>query len=134
MKKLLLCMVMAMISTGAMAEARYFNLSLTPDIAVYHRTDTIYGVTLSIWGENRQSSLALGIANGTLGQSYGVSLGVLNYADTYTGLQSGLINFTENTDSGFQIGLINIINENKGWFSDLPNSLAPWMILVNWRF
>jgi hypothetical protein len=185
MKKILACIATVLISISAMAENRPFNLSLTPDVAIYPRTDTIEGLTLSIWGENQQTSLALGIANGSVAQSYGVSLGILNYADNYTGLQWGLVNYTKHdstgwqggflfglvvsgvnytgdtmkglytgvvnysgklsglelglvnyTDdaSGVQIGLVNIVGRNKSWFGELPNELAPVMILVNWRF
>jgi len=38
----------------------------------------------------------------------------------------------EDVDSGLQIGIVNIVHNNKSWFEDLPNSLAPVMILVNW--
>ncbi|HCE46029.1 MAG TPA: hypothetical protein DET40_20990 [Lentisphaeria bacterium] len=185
MKKLIACIATILISISAMAETRPFNLSLTPDVAIYPRTDMIEGVTLSVWGENQQKSFAIGLANGTAAQSYGVSLGILNYADNYTGLQWGLVNYTKQDSTGFaggfifgflasgvnytvgtmkglytgvvnysgnlsglelgivnytddaygvQIGLINIVGRNKSWFSDLPDSLAPAMIFVNWRF
>ncbi|OGV48016.1 MAG: hypothetical protein A2X49_13330 [Lentisphaerae bacterium GWF2_52_8] len=185
MKKLLTCLAMILVSSVAIAETEPFNLSLTPDVSVYGRGARIEGVTLSVWGENEQSSLALGIVNGFTGKSVGVSLGLLNYADNYTGLQwglvnyvkqdsmgwgggffgfmisavnytggtmkgfytgvvnysgnltglqLGLINYVDDADSGVQVGLINIIHQNKSWFSGLPSELAPGMILVNWRF
>ena len=59
MKKLLVSLIAVLVSAGAMAGTRPFNLSLTPDIAVYSRSETIEGLTLSVWGENRQTSLAL---------------------------------------------------------------------------
>lgn len=181
MKKLLFCLSMLVFSVCAMAqigETRPFNFSITPDIAIYSRHTTIEGVTLSVWGENPQKSLALGIVNGTVGQSAGLSAsfilnyndsykgvqwsivnyskrdsmgwdaglidftenamtglatGLVNYAGRLRGLQFGLINFVEDTDTGVQIGLINIIQTNNDWFSDLPNSLAPVMLFVNWR-
>ncbi|MFA6569284.1 MAG: hypothetical protein WCS96_13815 [Victivallales bacterium] len=177
MKKLLLCLATVLVSGVAMAETKPFNLSLTPDVAVYPRTDTIEGLTLSVWGENQQTSLALGIANGTVGDSAGLSWGfILDYADKYkgiqwaainytkdsflgwqsgfvdytwgtmmglqagvvnyagrvTGLEFGIVNYTEDVDAGLQIGIVNIVRNNKSWFSDLPNSLAPAMIFVNW--
>lgn len=179
MKTLLAAVAVVLISTCVMAETKPFNLSLTPDIAVYDSSTTIKGVTLSIWGENQQNSLALGIANGSTGNSAGLSWGlVLNYADDYrgiqwapinytmgdflgwqagfvnysrggmkglqtgmvnyagtaTGLQLGFVNFAEDADAGLQIGLVNIIRKNTDWFSELPEELAPAMILVNWRF
>jgi hypothetical protein len=162
-----------------MAGGKPFNLSLTPDIAVYDRNERIEGLTLSIWGENPQTSLALGFVSGSTGQSAGLSWTlILNYADDYkgiqwalinyttgdflgwqsgavnytegamkglqsglvnyagrlTGLQLGLVNYAEGTDAGVQIGLVNIIRANTGWFTELPEELAPAMILVNWRF
>ncbi|MFA6293525.1 MAG: hypothetical protein WC637_17195 [Victivallales bacterium] len=194
MKKLIVCLAAVLVSIGAMAETklinvpetRPFNLSLTPDVAIYGRNVTIEGMTLSIWGENPQASFALGLVNGSASHSAGFSLGILNYAENYKGLQLGLVNYTkqdssgwgggfflglvasavnytggvmeglhtgvvnyagrlkgvelglvnyvDNADSGFQIGLINVIHNNKNWFSNLPSELAPGMILVNWRF
>lgn len=176
-KILLACLTTVFFLTGAMAETRVFNLSLTPNIAVYDRTDTIEGLTLSIWGENQQTSLALGIVNGSVGNSAGLSWGwILNYADNYkgiqwaainytksdfmgwqsgfinyigstmmglqtgvvncagivTGLELGIVNYANDVDAGGQIGIVNIIRSNKSWFSDLPNSLAPAMIFINW--
>ena len=106
MKKLLACLATVLVSTGALAETRPFNLSLTPDIAVYDRSDTIEGLTLSVWGENQQTSLALGIANGAIGQSAGLSVGILNYADSYKGLQWGLVNYTKQDFAGWQGGFL----------------------------
>jgi hypothetical protein len=179
MKKLLTCLAIVLVSAGAFAQTKPINLSLTPEIALYDRGETIEGLTLSIWGENQQTSLALGIANGSTGDSAGLSWGwLLNYADNYkgvqwalinyttgdflgwqdglvnycggamkglqmggvnyaghlTGLQFGLVNYTETADAGVQIGIVNIIRENSSWFGELPDALAPGMILVNWRF
>lgn len=186
MKKLLTTLAAALVSTGALAGTEPFNLSLTPEIAVYDHTTTINGMTLSIWGENPQNSFALGLVNGTTGRSTGLSLGLMNYANHYqgcqwslvnyteqdfsgwqggpffgllvsvvnytggnmtglqtgavnyagslTGLQIGIVNYAEAADSGVQVGLVNIIHQNKHWFSGLPEELAPGMILVNWRF
>lgn len=108
MKKLLACLVTVLVSTGAMAGTQPFNLSLTPDIAVYDRGKTIEGLTLSIWGENQQTSLALGIANGASGQSAGLSWAlVLNYADDYKGIQWAPINYTKGDFLGWQGGFVN---------------------------
>jgi hypothetical protein len=186
MNKLLAGLAAVLVSSTAMAGTKAFNLSITPEIAVYDRGETIEGVTLSIWGENEQSSLALGIVNGTTGNSAGLSLGILNYAENYGGLQWGLVNCTkddftgwqggfifgvlgsvvnytggamkglqsglvnyagslsgvqiglanyaEDVEAGVQIGIVNAIRQNTAWFSQLPNELAPAMILVNWRF
>lgn len=105
MKKFLTCLTLALVSAGAMAaETRPFNLSLTPDIAIYSRSTAIKGLTLSVWGENPQDSLALGIVNGAAGESAGLSIGILNCADKYKGLQWGLVNCTSQDISGWQGG------------------------------
>ena len=36
-------------------------------------------------------------------------------------------------DAAIQVGLVNIIPPNP-WFTELPDRLAPGMIIVNWRF
>ena len=107
LKKILLCLAVAVVSTAVMAETKPFNFSLTPDVAVYPRTDTIEGFTASVWGENQQTSLALGIANGTIGDSAGLNWGfILNYADKYKGIQWAAINYTKESFLGWQSGLI----------------------------
>ena len=108
MKILLASIAVVLFSTGVMAGTKPFNLSLTPDLAIYDRNDTIEGVTLSLWGENQQTSLALGIANGSTGNSAGLSWGlVLNYADGYKGIQWAPINYTKGGFLGWQGGFVN---------------------------
>ncbi len=104
MKKLLAVLTGLLVASGAIAQTKPFNLSLTPEVAVYPRSETIKGVTLSIWGENQQTSLALGFVNGSTGKSAGLSVGILNYAESYKGLQWGLVNYTEDDFSGWQGG------------------------------
>jgi hypothetical protein len=163
MKKLLTVLVGMTIASGALVASEPIQLSLTPDIAIFNRTERIEGLTLNIWGENPQSALALGIVNGSTGRSAGLSWSwILNYADDYkgvqwalvnytegdflgwqggvvnyagrlTGLQLGLVNYAETAKNGVQIGLVNLIPSNP-WFSGLPDELAPGMIFVNWRF
>jgi hypothetical protein len=176
MKKILFCLAIVFTTSTAMA-SKPIQLSLTPDIALHGRNETIEGLTLSIWGENRQKALSLGIVNGSNGQSVGLSFGLLNYADGYRGIhwgwvnytknsffglqigfvnyagqmkglqlgyvnwaehmngvQLGLLNYAETVQTGVQIGLVNIIAQNKKWFGNFPNEVAPGMLLVNWRF
>jgi hypothetical protein len=186
MKKILTFLGVALLTTGAMAQGKPLQLSLTPEIATYDRNERIEGLCLSIWGENPQSAFALGIVNGSTGQSTGLSMAlILNYADSYTGLQWGLVNYTkedllgwqggfglglavsvvnytggtmkglqtgvvnyaghltgvqfgllnyaETADTGVQIGVVNLMPQNR-WFAGLPDELAPGMVLVNWRF
>jgi hypothetical protein len=106
MKRLLVIMVGVMVTSGAMAEDRLLQLSLTPNIAVFDRSETIKGFTLGIWSENPQSAFALGIINGSSGQSAGLSVGIVNYAGTYTGLQWGFVNLTTQDTSGWQGGFL----------------------------
>ncbi|MFP4160078.1 MAG: LA_2272 family surface repeat-containing protein [Desulfobacterales bacterium] len=166
------------VSPAAFAQSRPFQASLTPDIAIHDRSVMIEGLTLSVWGENPQKALSLGVVNGSTGESVGFSLGLLlnysesykgvqwapvnytkqdffgwqhgfinytdqrikgvqtgwlNYAGKLKGLQLGLFNYAETAETGFQIGIINVIPENR-WFRDFPDSVAPGMVFVNWRF
>ncbi len=63
MKKLVLVLLGCFIATGAFAETKGFQLSLIPDVAIHAKTTHIKGVSLSIWGENPQTALAIGVAN-----------------------------------------------------------------------
>jgi len=146
-KTLILCVIACVITSTAFAGSKAFQASVAPGIAIHDRHQKIEGLTLSLWGENPQASLALGIINGTEGNSAGLSLGFLNYGDTYKGVQLGLINIDDKlhgaqfgflnvakaTKTGFQFGLINIIPENKKWFSNFPYEIAPFMLFINWR-
>jgi hypothetical protein len=108
MKKICGCLALALISFGVLGDTKPFNLSITPGIAIYDRLTTIEGVTLSIWGENPQTSLALGIVNGSTGNSAGLDWALfLNYADNYKGVQWAPINYTGNNSLGWDGGFIN---------------------------
>ena len=137
MKKVLAFVGVGLVAMGAIAGNRPLQLSLTPDIALFDRNETIEGLTLSIWGENPQTALALGIVNGSTGQSAGLSLGlVLNYADSYKGIQwapinytkmdflgwqSGLVNYTEGSMKGLQTGVVNYAGKLTGLQFGLVN-------------
>ncbi|MGE4489090.1 MAG: hypothetical protein AB7E95_06060 [Kiritimatiellales bacterium] len=108
MKKLWIVFAGLLIAGGAMAQTKPFNASLTPDYSVYSRDVTIEGLTLSIWGENPQTSLALGIVNGSTGNSAGLSWAfILNYADNYKGIQWAPINYVTGDFLGWQGGFVN---------------------------
>lgn len=139
------------------------QLSLVPGIALHDNSTHIEGVSLGIWSENPQRALTLGLVNGSTGQSSGFSWAyLLNYSDSYTGvqwapvnytkgnflgwqsgfvnyagnlkgLQLGFLNYAKSVDEGVQIGVINLMPENK-WFAGLPEELAPGMIFINWHF
>ncbi len=123
MKKMVLVAICCLFATGALAETQSFQMSLIPDIAIQSRAAHIKGVSLSIWGENPQNALALGVVNGSNGDSSGISLGLLaNYTESYTGaqlawianyssikltgLQWAAFNYAERLH-GLQLGLVN---------------------------
>jgi hypothetical protein len=98
-------------ATGA-AEAP-FQLSLTPDIAIQDRSTFIRGVSLGIWSENPQQSLALGIVNGSTGESSGFSWAFgLNYAEDYTGVHWAMINYASGRFKGWQAAFVNISGDS----------------------
>ncbi|MBN2419433.1 MAG: hypothetical protein JXL81_08625 [Deltaproteobacteria bacterium] len=162
MKKLLLVLILSLVASNVFAQTKPFQASLTPGIAVHSRDTRIEGLSVSVWGENPQSGGAIGVINGSRGNSSGISFGFVNYAQNYTGvewgavnyakgnfiglqygfvnyakklkgLQLGFLNFAETAESGLQIGLINVIEKNE-WFKRMPDEFSKGMVLVNWRF
>ena len=110
MKRVLLVVCLGMfMAVGQAIASEPIQLSLTPDIAIHDKTTRITGLSLSIWGENPQSSLALGIVNGFSGTSKGLSLGFFNYSDNYMGAQLGLVNYTEGSLLGGQLAFANYV-------------------------
>ena len=149
MNKLVLVLLGWLITTGAFAETKGFQMSLVPNVAIYSKTTYIKGVSLNVWGENPQDAFALGVVNGSTGNSSGFSLGlIVNYADSYNGLQIapvnyasrlhglqlGFVNMAMTAEAGVQIGLINIMSQTEEWFSNFPDEVAPGMVFVNWRY
>jgi len=129
MRRLLACLI-ALLTTGAAWGGSYpYNLSLTPDLAIHERTDTIEGLSLSVWGENPQSAFALGLLNGSRGGSSGLSVGLGNYAESYQGLQWSLVNYTDFDFTGWQGGfclglLASVINYSGNQMTGLQIGLA----------
>jgi hypothetical protein len=123
MKRLLAAAIAALtITSTAMEGPAPFQASLTPDIAIKDSTTSIRGLSLSIWGENPQRSLALGLVNGTSGDSGGFSFGwLLNYGDDYTGVTWAAVNFTEGDVLGWQGG---ILNYSGGYMEGLQTGCA----------
>ena len=103
MKKLLTVLA-GVIGMSSVMASEPAQLSLTPDFALYDRSERIEGVALSIWGENPQSALAIGLVNGSTGDSVGLSVGFVNYADRYTGCQWSFVNCTQGDFNGWQGG------------------------------
>ncbi|MEI6197792.1 MAG: hypothetical protein WCS42_26050 [Verrucomicrobiota bacterium] len=109
MKKILaLALLMISAAGSRAADSHFFQASLTPDIAIYAKTNEIGGIALNIWGENPQHSFNLGFINGSAGTSGGLSLGLVSYADTYTGLEWSILNLSQKSFVGWQGGLVNV--------------------------
>ncbi len=117
------------LTTGfARSQSESFQASLTPDCAVHGRNTQIEGLTLSVWGENPQTAFSIGLVNGSTGESIGLSLGLMNYADSYSGAQWSLFNFTESNFTGWQggpcFGLVgSILNYTGGTTSGLQTGV-----------
>jgi hypothetical protein len=111
MKKMLMliCLGIILFSAGqVMAQSKPIQLSLTPDVAIYDRQTRIEGFSLGIWSENPQTGFALGIVNGSTGDSAGFSLSlILNYADNYKGVQWSLVNYVKKDITGWQHAIVN---------------------------
>lgn len=103
MNKLLIVLTGVLGISGVLA-SEPIQLSLTPDVALHDRNERIVGFSLSLWGENPQSAFALGLVNGSTGKSTGLSVGLVNYADTYAGLQWSFFNYAKGDFSGWQGG------------------------------
>lgn len=114
----------------------FLQLSLTPDIALQSKDTTIRGVSLNIWGNNPQHSFTLGFINGSTGESSGFSVGLVNYSESYTGVQwsffnyctgdfkgwqDGAVNYCGGSFTGFQSGWLNYSKEFKGLQLGLVN-------------
>ena len=109
MKKWMVFALSTTIALGTMAKTAGFQLSLTPAIAIQDKETQIDGVTLNIWGENPQRAFALGFVNGSTGESKGLSAALLwNYAENYTGVQFGLVNYASGDFIGWQDAIVNV--------------------------
>ncbi len=104
MKKLLMVVFCCALAAGAFAKTAGFQASLTPDIAIHDRDTRINGVSINFVGENPQGGFALGFVNGSRDDSLGFSLGVVNYAENYKGVQYGFVNIASGTFIGWQGG------------------------------
>jgi hypothetical protein len=137
MKKLLILTTLIISAAALRADdSHFFQASLTPDIAIYSKTTEIRGISLDIWGENPQHGFNLGFINGSTGDSSGFSWGLVNYADSYTGVewsianvsklsftgwQAGMVNLSQGKFSGYQSGLVNVAREFHGLQMGLVN-------------
>jgi hypothetical protein len=130
MKKILLTVSLLLITHLASAE-RPFQLSLTPDIAIVPRGDTVRGLALNVWGENEVQGVSLGLVNGLVGDSRGFTWSYLGtYTESYRGViwggfftrstgdvvgwQAAMLNMSSGSMVGLQSGLVNIATDVKG--------------------
>ncbi|MFO7536298.1 MAG: hypothetical protein R6X19_11585 [Kiritimatiellia bacterium] len=108
MKSKLVLAGLAILLAATATRGAPVQLALTPDLALFNRSEQINGVSIGVWSENPQNALALGIVNGSTGNSAGFSLAlVLNYAENYKGVQWALINQVRSDMVGWQSGFIN---------------------------
>ncbi len=108
MKKTLAVLATVIIGASSAMASTPIQVSITPDAALFDRNEEVNGLALSLWGENPQKALALGIVNGSTGDSVGVSWGILlNYADSYRGVQWAPVNYNTGDFLGWQAGFVN---------------------------
>ena len=123
-QKIVAVAVLVIGAAGLQAEESHpFQASLTPDIAIYPKTAEIHGLSLSIWGENPQQGVALGFVNGSTGDSAGFTFGLFNYADSYTGVSWGLVNYSKVSFVGWQGGIwLPLANVSNGKFTGFQDA------------
>ena len=128
MKKLFILTTLVISAAGLQAEESHgFQASLTPDIAIYPKTAEIQGLSLNIWGENPQHGVALGFVNGSTGTSSGFTWSLYNYADSYTGVAWGLVNYSKTDFVGWQGGIFFlpcIVNVSEGTFTGFQEAIV----------
>ena len=165
MKRILIAIILATAALGVKADdnssSKIFQAALTPNIALQSRDTRIEGISLAIWCENPQSAFTLGFINGSTGKSAGFTWGIVNYSETYTGVQLGFLNTASELFVGLQDGAVNITKEAHGvqlgvvnytdtlkglqlgfvnivtttpWFKEFPDKLAKGFPFVNWSF
>lgn len=131
MMRKILVVASLLLATHLASAERPFQLSLTPDIAIVARGESVRGVALNVWGENQVVGLNLGFVNGLTGESGGLSWAYLGtYAESYRGVilggifvrstgeivgwQAGVVNFSTGSLVGLQSGFLNIGNNVRG--------------------
>ncbi|MFP4674592.1 MAG: LA_2272 family surface repeat-containing protein [Opitutales bacterium] len=100
-----------------------FQASLTPEVAIVERGDTVEGLALNIWGENEVRGVDLGFVNGQVGDSSGFTLSLLGgYAENYRGvLWGGFFTVSRGDVIGWQAATVNI---NQGSLKGLQSGLV----------
>ncbi|HEU5396738.1 MAG TPA: hypothetical protein VFV81_06200 [Verrucomicrobiae bacterium] len=110
-------------TTGDVADADTapLQLSLTPAIALEPRTTVIDGLSIGIWSENPQHSFTVGVVNGSTGDSAGFSWALVNYDDSYKGVQWGIVNYSKQYFIGWQRAWVNV---SQGDFYGLQSAIV----------
>jgi len=122
MKRLSMGLGIMLLVAGTVLADKPVQLSITPDISLFGRNETITGLTIGLWSENPQTALALGVVNGSTGQSAGLSWAfILNYAENYTGIHWAPINYTAGDFMGWQAGFVNYAGTITGLQSGTVN-------------
>jgi hypothetical protein len=134
--KRLLVILMGVAGLNCVMASQPIQLSLTPEIALFDRSERIEGLALSIWGENPQSAFALGFVNGSTGDSVGLSVGLVNYAENYTGCQWSFLNYTKGNFTGWQGGpffglLVSGVNYTEGSMTGLQCGMVNYTGKLN---
>ncbi len=122
MKRLSMGFGIMLLVAGTALAVKPVQLSITPDISLFGRSEQITGLTIGLWSENPQTALALGVVNGSTGQSAGLSWAfILNYAENYTGIHWAPINYTSGDFLGWQAGFVNYAGSMTGLQSGTVN-------------
>lgn len=143
MKKLFIVALAAATVSGAYAGGSAgFQLSLVPDVAIQDRDTDINGVSIGVWNENPSPNFnwQFGFVNGSTGDSVGVKWFIFlptiyNYAENYTGVSFGIVNYTSGDFVGWQNGFVNwTAGDFTGFQSGFVNGSAGAMTGFQWGF
>lgn len=135
MKKIItISACVACVACARAGDNPFFQASLTPDIAVQPKTTEIDGICLSIWGENPQHAFAFGFVNGSTGDSVGFTWGLVNYAESYTGVAWSWVNISTQKFVGWQSGLVNISQGEFVGFQSAAINVADSFEGLQWGF
>jgi len=118
----------ALVATGAVAASKPIQLSLTPDIALYGRSEQISGLTLNIWGEEPADGAGLGVGQRINREQHGRESGHPELRGQLQGPAMGFVNYTKQDFSGWQGGpffglLVSAVNYTGG---TMTGSSAAW--------
>ena len=111
LKTLSLLTVASTLAVSANAQA-FFQAALWPDKQLVPASEDVRGIRLNIFGQNRNmTGIDVGFAHSTTGDfvGFGGVFTLFNHVGgTTTGVQWGIVNFTEGNVLGWQNGAINL--------------------------